>query len=234
MRDEIEEVAEHVREEIEETRLARWAVSAYSWLEHHAPTSTAGRVALGAVLIVIILVPSVGLLVVTLTQGQDAMKAWFGDFGYAGVFLANLASTATVFIPVPGLTAAGQALIASSGLNPLAVGLAGGLGMAFGEITAYVAGMAGSQMVESSGFEAPRFARPVVERVIHWIDWLMDRYGMATLFVLSAIPNVLFEFAGLTAGANRMNFGRFFAAVALGKCLRGLILAYVGTKFIFG
>src|SRR3990172_6485038 len=37
-----------------------------------------------------------------------------GDFrtlGYPGIFLANFLGTATVFVPVPGLTAAGQTLI---------------------------------------------------------------------------------------------------------------------------
>ena len=33
---------------------------------------------------------------------------------------------------------------------------------------------------------------------------------MATLFVLSAIPNPAFEVAGLTAGSVRMPFRRFF------------------------
>src|SRR6266536_894320 len=47
----------------------------------------------------------------------------FEAFGYAGIFLANFFGTATVFIPVPGLTAAGQALIVEGPrdlhLNPI-------------------------------------------------------------------------------------------------------------------
>ncbi|MCH7953800.1 MAG: hypothetical protein IIC25_07910, partial [Chloroflexi bacterium] len=35
----------------------------------------------------------------------------FNDFGYVGIFAANFLGGATGFIPVPGLTAAGQALI---------------------------------------------------------------------------------------------------------------------------
>ncbi|KKK79749.1 hypothetical protein LCGC14_2830370, partial [marine sediment metagenome] len=39
--------------------------------------------------------------------GQDDLET----LGYPGIFLANFLGTATVFVPVPGLTAAGQALI---------------------------------------------------------------------------------------------------------------------------
>jgi membrane protein DedA with SNARE-associated domain len=227
-------VAVAVRSDIAGSAMGRRAVGAYVWVLGHAPRSTAGKLLVGAAVLAAVLAPSLGLLYVTLSEGREATQDFFGALGYAGVFIANLASTATVFIPVPGLTAAGQTLIASSGLHPFAVGIAGGLGMALGEVTAYVAGMAGSQMAVDSGLQAPRWARPAVERVISWIDRLMDRYGMPTLFVLSAVPNVVFEFAGLTAGANRMHFGRFMTSVAAGKCVRGLILAYVGTKLIFG
>ncbi len=185
---------------------------------------------------VVVLAPSLALLYVTLASGQDATKSWFSNLGYGGVFLANLASTATVFIPVPGLTAAAQALIASSSdiLNPFAVGLLGGLGMAIGEVTAYVAGMAGSAMAREGDLRAPGPLRPIVERIVRWIDWLMERYGVATLFTLAAIPNPVFEIAGLTAGATRMNFWKFMASVTPGKVVRGMLLAYLGEKIIFG
>ena len=57
----------------------------------------------------------------------------------------------------------------------------------------------------------------------------MVHYGMLTLFVLSVIPNPLFEVAGLTAGSVRMKFWRFMLPVAVGKILRGLILAFLGA-----
>lgn len=180
----------------------------------------------------VVLVPSVGLLIVTLVV-PDLTDRLEG-LGYAGVFLANLASTATVFIPVPGLTAAGQTLIITQGkeLNPIIVGLLGGTGMALGEVTAYAAGAAGSEAAQEGRFRAPRLVRPAVERLIGWVDWLMDHYGFVTLLVLSAIPNPAFELAGLTAGATRMNFWRFMIAVLIGKNIRGLMLAFVEVPFL--
>jgi membrane protein DedA with SNARE-associated domain len=119
-------------------------------------------------------------------------------------------------------------------LNPLLVGFVGGAGMAIGEITAYVAGMAGSLVVREEEIQPPRLVRPLVTRIVHWVDWLMDHYGMPTLFLLSVVPNVFFEVAGLTAGASRFPFWKFFASVFAGKVLRGLLLAYLGEKIIFG
>ena len=229
-------VATVVLEDIEASPIARWAIRTYLALMEHAPRSTRGRVILAAIICAVVLAPSLALLYVSLSAGRDATEAWFGDLGYAGIFLANLASTATLFIPVPGLTAAAQALIVSSGnsLSPFWVGIAGGLGMALGEVTAYVAGMAAAFIAQEEEMKPPRRLKPIIDRVIRGVDWLMAHYGMPTLFILSAVPNPLFEVAGWTAGATRYSFWRFMGAVTPGKCLRGVLLAYVGEKLIFG
>jgi membrane protein DedA with SNARE-associated domain len=244
--DSLEEAVEELPEELAaaaetlrartDSVVARWAIGVYAWILEHAPESARGRVIGIVVMFLVVLAPSVALLYVTLAAGTEATQAWFGRYGYVGVFLANLAGTGTLFIPVPGVTAAGQALIVSSAeqLNPIGVGVAGGLGMAVGEITAYVAGMAGSLVVSEEQIKAPPRLRPLVERVVGAIDWLMDRYGTPTLFALSVIPNPVFELAGLTAGASRFPFKRFMVAVTAGKILRGLLLAYLGELVIFG
>ncbi len=234
--DELAGAADAIREDLESTRAARWAIKAYLWLLERAPKSTRGRLLFALALFGVVLAPSGALLYVTIASGEAATKAWFGDLGYAGVFLANLASTATLFIPVPGLTAAAQALIASSGtvLSPFWVGVVGGLGMAMGEITAYVAGMATSAIAREEEIQPPRRLRGAFERLTRGVSWLMGRYGMPTLFVLSVIPNFVFEVAGWTAGATRFPFWRFMAAVTPGKVTRGILLAYIGERFIFG
>ena len=204
---------------------------AYEWVQDHLPKSRRGRIALALLVAGLVMIPSVALLLLPFF-GVDLSEDRLATFGYAGVFLANLASTATVFIPVPGLTAAGQALILSQGSmqNPIIIGLLGGTGMALGEVTAYAAGAAGSQVAREGNIEAPRIVRPLVGRVVRWIDWLMAHYGFATLLVLSAVPNPAFEVAGLTAGAVRMRFWSFMVAVLIGKNIRGLALAFAGDQ----
>jgi membrane protein YqaA with SNARE-associated domain len=234
--DELAGAATAVREEIEATKIGRMAVAAYLWLLAHAPTSTRGRLIAAAIIFLAVLAPSMGMLYVTLDAGSGATADWFRRLGYGGIFLSNLASTATLFIPVPGLTAAAQALIVSSAdlLSPFWVGVVGGLGMALGEVTAYVAGMATAFIASEEEIKVPKRLEKIISWVTTRVSWLMAHYGMPTLFVLSAFPNPFFEVAGWTAGATRYSFWRFMAAVTPGKVTRGLLLAYVGEKILFG
>ena len=201
-------------------------------LSRWIPSGRKTRIGLGLLALVAVLGPSVVLLILPEWFHLDEQS--LEGLGYVGVFVANLASTITVFIPVPGLTALGQILILDQGktLNPVVVGIAGGSGMALGEITAYIAGVYGGQMAAGHTLPGPRWTARLVERAISIIDRLMDRFGMLTLFVLAAIPNPVFEIAGITAGAVRMPFGRFMGAVFVGKVLRGIVLAFLGAHSI--
>lgn len=229
------EAAEHVLEEIEESRIGLWAVGVYLWLMAKAPKSTRGKVLIAALVMTIVMIPSAALLYATWGK-EESTQSWFGDLGYAGVFLSNLGGTATLFIPVPGLTAAAQALIVSSAsnLSPFWVGVLGGLGMALGEVTAYVAGMAAAIIAREEEIKPPSRLQPLISKITRSVSWLMAHYGMPTLFTLSAVPNPLFEVAGWTAGATRYPFWKFMASVTPGKITRGLLLAYIGEKLIFG
>jgi len=154
--------------------------------------------------------------------------------GYPGVFVANFLGTATLFVPVPGLTAAGQALIVALAEthNPWGVAFAASAGMSLAETTAYAAGRIGRAVREEGRPVKGRWGR-AVRRAGAFVDRLMLRWGFLTLLVLSAIPNPLFEFAGITAGAVRMNFWRFLLAVAIGKTIRALTLVFLGG-WLFG
>jgi len=157
-------------------------------------------------------------------------------FGYPGIFLANFFGTATVFIPVPGLTAAGQALIVagprSLDLNPVGVIVAGAAGMTLGEATAYASGAIGRGVAEERPMPLGGRIGGMLRRAARWIDWLILHYGFVTLLVLSAVPNIFFEFAGITAGATRMNFWRFMLAVAIGKTIRVIALVIIGGALL--
>lgn len=222
--------AESVKTGSEARAQLPWAASAYQWLVDRLPKSRRGRLVLAILVGGLVMALSIGMLILPIWI--DLSEERFQAFGYSGVFLANLASTSTVFIPVPGLTAIGQALILTQGatLNPVWVGLLGGTGMALGEVTAFIAGTVGSGVVKDEQIKAPRLVRPAVERIIRWVDWLMNRYGFVTLLVLSAIPNPAFELAGITAGASKMSFWRFMIAVLIGKNIRGLLLAFLGAN----
>lgn len=158
----------------------------------------------------------------------------FRRYGYAGIFLANFMANATAFIPVPGLSAIAQALIIKGADRLFVPGvvLAGAAGMTLAETTAYGIGALGRGIAEEREMPVKGRFGAFMHRAAGWVDWLMARYGFLTLLLLSAIPNPLFEFAGITAGAVRMNFWRFLLAVAIGKTTRAIILVTVG-KAVF-
>jgi membrane protein DedA with SNARE-associated domain len=181
--------------------------------------------------VVLLLALLVGMAVLPWLMGvdQDDLEG----LGYPGVFIANFLGTATLFVPVPGLTAAGQALIVALArtLNPWGVAFAGSSGMSLAETTAYAAGRIGRAVREEHGEPIRGRWGRTLRRAGAFVDRLMLRWGFLTLLVLAAIPNPLFEFAGITAGAVRMNFWRFLLAVAIGKTIRALTLAFVGSQF---
>ena len=134
-------------------------------------------------------------------------------FGYLGIFLISVLSNATIAFPVPGIAA----VFAGGGvLNPLLVALVAGLGEPLGEMTGYVAGYGGSAIIRDT---------ELFERVRPWVE----RRGFLTLFVLSLIPNPLFDLAGIAAGIIRFPVYRFLFACWLGKTLKALIISYLGS-----
>lgn len=208
------------------TAFDRALLRAGGWFGRHTRVRA---VVVGGIVAFALVIGIVLLVFPNITNGLEG-------FGYAGVFLINLLSTSTLFIPVPGLTATAQALIIREGKHsafPWLVGLTGGLGMGLGEITLYYAGYLGAELARGHELRGPRWLRRAVQWCVNGINWLMRRWGVATLFVLSAVPNPLFEIAGLTAGSAQISFRKFLLAAVSGKVVRGLLLAYLGTQLPF-
>lgn len=142
----------------------------------------------------------------------------FLSLGYLGVFILTLTCSATLFLPVP---AWGAVTVAGAFLNPVLLGIAAGAGAATGELTGYLAGRSGRLVL--GGQDHPWFGR---------VHRLIDGHGFLTLFVLSAIPNPLFDVAGITAGSLGFSPWRYWLAVALGKSLVYTVLAVGGRVLL--
>ena len=182
-------------------------------------------IALATVFVVSVLVLS-AIPLFTDWISEDDFRRW----GYLGIFLANFLANATAFIPVPGLSAIGQALVIK-GADELwdpGVVIAAASAMTLAETTAYGIGALARGAAEEREMPVKGRLGAFMSRAAGWIDWLMARYGFPTLLVLSAIPNPFFEFAGITAGAVRMNFLRFLVAVGIGKTIRVILLVTLG------
>lgn len=139
-----------------------------------------------------------------------------GAYGYPGLFLLNLLASATLILPAPGLA---LAFAAGASLNPWLVGLAVGSGSTFGELTGYLAGFSGRGSIEQD----PNYAR-----VRGW----MLCFGLWVIFVLSLVPNPLFDVAGITAGVMKIPVWKFLAVTWVGKVIKSILVALAGAGMI--
>jgi membrane protein DedA with SNARE-associated domain len=152
------------------------------------------------------------LLTIGLLFVPSDLVAQLGAYGYLGVFILTLLSSASIVLPSPAL---GVALAAGKTLNPWLVGLLGGVAAGLGEITGYIAGLGGSSLAQRSRFY------PRVER---WVR----RWGSLTIFVLAFIPGPVFDLAGIAAGTLRVPFRHYLIACLAGKILRFIVVAWTG------
>lgn len=142
----------------------------------------------------------------------------FASYGYLGIFIVSVVGNATVLLPLPSLVAT---FVTGGVFNPIVVGLVSGAGMAIGELSGYLAGYGGRAIIdaESQG----RYVR-----LEHW----MRRYGGLTIFILSVVPNPIFDLAGIAAGALHYPLWRFLLFCFLGKTVKGVALALAGARSV--
>ena len=146
---------------------------------------------------------------------RDSFAAW-ATFGYSGIFLVSLLSSATIILPAPSLA---LVFAMGSALPPLLVGLAAGAGEALGELTGYAAGVGGRAVIED---------QEIYKRLSQW----MERRGDITVFALSVIPNPIFDLAGIAAGTLRFPLWRFLFFCWVGKTIKTVAVAWAGSQSV--
>jgi uncharacterized membrane protein YdjX (TVP38/TMEM64 family) len=140
----------------------------------------------------------------------------FAAYGYPGIFLVAMLANATVFLPAPGV-----AVVFAMGsiFNPVGVALAAGTGGALGELSGYLAGFSGQAVVERTD---------LYNRFLPFIE----KYGAWAILVLSAIPNPLFDIAGVAAGVTKIPLWRFLLFCWIGQLIKMAMFAYAGMYSI--
>ena len=136
--------------------------------------------------------------------------------GYAGVALTALVASGGLVIPVPALA---TACVAGALLNPWVVALVAGGAEGVGELTGYFLGYSGQIILER---------RPFYRRLERW----MRRRGWLVLFMVSLVPNPVFDVVGVAAGALRYPIWRFLAVVWVGKIIKFGAIAYACTSSV--
>jgi membrane protein YqaA with SNARE-associated domain len=160
-------------------------------------------------LLIVVVVLGISIAIFAFRDQFAALAA----IGYPGIFLVSMLGCATIILPAPSL-----ALVFAMGtaLPPMLVGLAAGAGETVGEITGYLAGFGGRAVIEDQKLYA---------RLEEW----MIRRGDITIFLLSVIPNPVFDIAGIAAGTLRFPLWRFMLISLVGKTIKTTFVAWAGA-----
>ena len=159
------------------------------------------------------------LLVFVLLHFRESM-AHLGSWGYLGGFLAELTNSALIIVPTP---AAAYTFTMGFTLNPLLLGLVGGIGAATGELVGYILGVRGRRVLEGGR---------LYERLK-----ALSAQRTGPVLLASAIMPVPFDVAGVWAGAIRYPIWRFLILVTAGKLIKVTAIAlagYYGLNWLLG
>ncbi len=101
----------------------------------------------------------------------------FGDIGiYMGVFLISIFGNFTIIFPVPYVIALIVISAVIPGVNPLALGLAGGIGASIGEVSAWLIGRGSQKIIENS---------ESIERMKSYVEM---GWAPVIIFIFAATP----------------------------------------------
>ena len=141
----------------------------------------------------------------------------FSSLGLLGIFLINLIGSATLFVPAPGI-----ATVVAGGFlyNPLFVAIVSALGSAVGDLVGYALGHSGKEVL----FKNHPFWYKVLKETFH-------KFAAIFIIFFSFIPNPIFDFVGIFAGVFHYSLYKFLVYVLIGRFLRNLLLAGIGSIF---
>jgi len=134
-------------------------------------------------------------------------------YGYLGVFLVELISTSSIFIPVPGFAVT---MAAATVLNPFITGISAGSGAATGELTGYLLGLCGRKIFRAEG-------------ELESIRKQYRRYGLWTIYLFAATPSP-FDIIGMLCGLLKVDVRVFFFMTLAGKITSRIMLAVTGKE----
>ncbi len=143
------------------------------------------------------------------------------SLGYPIIFLVNVLGSLTIFLPVPGLAVV---FAGGSTLHPMLVAIVAGAGMALGMIGSYVVGLSAKKAFRGSGSGSSGLFGTSKAKIAKWFR----HYGILAAFLLAAVPNPFFDFAGLIAASVRMPLWKFLLGTFAGKTLQALVVALAG------
>jgi uncharacterized membrane protein YdjX (TVP38/TMEM64 family) len=144
-----------------------------------------------------------------------------GMVGIPMIILLGFIGSASVVIPVPvlPLVFAGATI-----LNPVGLVVAAAASITAGMAVCYLLGRKGhGRAARVSAKNRANLPGPISTLY----GWSSENVGTAS-FLIAATPNPMFDYAGLVAGAGRLDARRFLAGTFIGKMTQASVIAFLG------
>ena len=137
-------------------------------------------------------------------------------FGYLGALLAGFVGSSSVFVAVfPSFLVIP---ILASQLNPLFVGILGGIGAGVGQYLHYYIGLGGRRIISLK----------LQSRMDAWRVRL-DKYGVVVILLFAVTPLTPDDLLWIPLGLMRYPKAKALAAAIAGKIILNLMYAYAGV-----
>lgn len=135
-------------------------------------------------------------------------------YGYLGAFVVCIIGNVSILLPIPFAL-----VIYSFGatLNPIILGLIGGLGSTIGEMSSYYIGRGGRKVIEKK-----------YGKRLDAVEKLIDKYGILTVFLIALTP-FPDDLLTIPLGMIKYPATKTFMAMFAGKTLMCTIIAYAGA-----
>jgi len=140
------------------------------------------------------------------------------SFSYLGFFIIGFLSTALPFYSPP-LYLSLPFILHKTHLSAILATLLTALGMTVGELIPYYIGYASKNV----------FNKRIEETKIYKkFSYILDRYGLLILPIISAIPFPLFDLVAISYGLTKMDVKTFFILVFAGKLIKTSYVVVIG------
>ena len=144
-----------------------------------------------------------------------------GAVGIPAIIVFGFLGSVTVILPFPILS---TVFVAATIINPVILVIAAAASITAGMAVCYILGKRGhSRAIRATEASQERLPR----RVTNLYSWSTENVGTAS-FIITAIPNPVFDYVGFIAGAGKMDVQRFLAGTFMGKTIQASVVAFLG------
>lgn len=139
------------------------------------------------------------------------------NYWYLGVFLIGFLSSFTIFLPTPAFIVVFILAGPQFGLNPILLGIVGGLGAAVGELVGYVIGYGSKELLLKK-----------YKKRLDKLEETFKKYGASLIIFVFAATPLPFDLIGIFCGAVKYPVKKFFIPLLIGKIVKYLFIAIAG------